>query len=80
MKDIMLDTCNPNMLRDERVGEISEWPECLFYIGQDCTDDEVLATMTIQNVLEALQILQHLESRGKLNEFLDSILNEKAEL
>ena len=70
-------TSNPNTLRDEKVGEISEWPECLSYIGQDCTDEDIVARTNIQNVLEALQILHYLDCKGKLHEFLNKIFNER---
>ena len=73
MAEIMTGATSATILIDEKLGEISDWSECLFHLGQDCTTSD---SLTIQNVLEALQILHNLDQDGKLSHFLGDLFDE----
>ena len=73
MVEIMMNANSPTTLIDENLGEISEWSDCLFHIGQDCTNSN---NLMIVNAQEALQILHNLDLDGKLSEFLSDLFDE----
>ena len=72
MREIMLRASTPLVMIDK--GEISDWSNCLFYIGKDCTNDHILQKLAMKDVLKTLKILHDLHKEGRIAKFVNKAI------
>ena len=78
MKEIMLAAASTPRSMVDNLVDVSDWPDFLFYIGQDCTDDETLVTtLTIDVVVKAIQTVYEVDMAANLSQFWSKIYGNK---